>query len=90
MAQILIAYSSRTGNTKKVAEALYSAADDKCVLMETEKVESLDGYEMPPRTQFSMIKKPAINIKYGHMTCNMAALRLFQGVVTAKCRSLHK
>ena len=46
MAQILIAYSSRTGNTKKVAEALYGAAEDKCVLMETEKVENLDCYDL--------------------------------------------
>lgn len=46
MTQILIAYSSRTGNTKKVAEALYGAAEDKCVLMETEKVENLDCYDL--------------------------------------------
>ena len=44
MAKFLIAYSSRTGNTKKVAEALYKAAEDRCDLMETEKVECLDGY----------------------------------------------
>ena len=42
--------------------------------------ESLDGYELPPRTQFSMLKKPAISIKYGHLTCNMAAIRLFDGI----------
>ena len=26
--------------------------------------EELDGYEVPPRTQFSMLKKPAVSIKY--------------------------
>lgn len=42
--------------------------------------ESFDGYEVPPRTQFSMLKKPTITIKYGQFTCNMAAVRLFEGV----------
>ena len=42
--------------------------------------ESFDGYEVPPRTQFSMLKKPAITIKHGKFTCNMAAIRLFEGI----------
>lgn len=42
--------------------------------------EDLNGYELPPRTQFSMLKKPAVTIKYGKMTFNMAAIRLFDGV----------
>ena len=42
--------------------------------------EHFDGYEMPPRTQFSMLKKPAVSIKYGKLTFNMAAIRLFEGV----------
>lgn len=29
--------------------------------------ESFDGYELPPRTQFSMLKKPAVSIKYGNL-----------------------
>lgn len=51
--------------------------------LETERkleYENLDGYEIPPRTQFSMLKKPAITIKFGQLTCNMAAIRLFAGV----------
>lgn len=51
--------------------------------LETERkleYENLDGYEIPPRTQFSMLKKPAITIKFGQLTCNMAAIRLFSGV----------
>lgn len=43
--------------------------------------ESFDGYEVPPRTQFSMLKKPAVSIKYGRMTFNMACIRLFEGVI---------
>jgi len=27
--------------------------------------EKFDGYELPPRTQFSMLNKPAVSIKYG-------------------------
>jgi hypothetical protein len=42
--------------------------------------ESFDGYELPPRTQFSMLKKPAVSIKYGKITFNMACIRLFEGV----------
>ena len=39
--------------------------------------EDLSGYELPPRTQFSMISKPAVSIKYGKMTFNMACVRMF-------------
>ncbi len=42
--------------------------------------ESFDGYEVPPRTQFSMLKKPTITIKYGKFVCNMAAIRMFEGI----------
>ncbi len=42
--------------------------------------ENFDGYELPPRTQFSMLKKPTVSIKYGKMTFNMACIRLFEGV----------
>jgi hypothetical protein len=42
--------------------------------------ESFEGYELPPRTQFSMLKKPAVSIKYGKMTFNMACIRLFEGI----------
>lgn len=43
--------------------------------------ESFDGYELPPSSQFSMLKKPAVTIRYGKFTFNMAAIRLFEGVV---------
>ena len=42
--------------------------------------EDLDGYVLPPRTQFSMLKKPAVTIKYGRMTFNMPCIRLFESV----------
>ena len=42
--------------------------------------ENFDGYGIPPRTQFSMLNKPAVSIKYGQMTFNKACIRLFEGV----------
>ena len=42
--------------------------------------EHIDGYDVPPRTQFSMLNKPALSIKFGQMTFNMACIRLFEGV----------
>ena len=41
--------------------------------------EDFEGYEVPPRSQFSMMKKPAVSIKNGQMTFNMACIRLFKG-----------
>lgn len=41
--------------------------------------EDLEGYEVPPRTQFSMLKKAAVTFKYKQMMFNMAAIRLFEG-----------
>ena len=37
--------------------------------------EKFDGYELPPRTQFSMLNKPAVSIKYGVMKFNMACIQ---------------
>lgn len=42
--------------------------------------EDFEGYEIPPRTQFSMLNKPAVSIRYGKLTFNMACIRLFEGV----------
>ncbi len=42
--------------------------------------ENLDEYELPPRTQFSMLNKPAVTFKHRQMTFNMASIRLFDGV----------
>ena len=42
--------------------------------------ETFEGYEIPPRTQFSMLNKPAVSVKYGKLSFNMACIRLFEGV----------
>lgn len=40
----------------------------------------LEDYEVPPRTQFSMLSKPAVVIKRGQMTFSSSCIRLFTGV----------
>ncbi len=41
----LVAYVSQTGNTKKVADAIYQSIPDDKELKELAEVESLDGYD---------------------------------------------
>ena len=40
--------------------------------------EDLTDYELPPRTQFSLLTKPTVSIRYGEMTFNMTCIRLFE------------
>ncbi|WP_027395950.1 hypothetical protein [Anaerovibrio lipolyticus] len=42
--------------------------------------EELEGYEVPPRIQFSMVNKPAITLKTDKFHFNVACLRLFAGI----------
>ena len=42
--------------------------------------ESFEGYEVPPRTQFAMLNKPAVSMKDGKMTFNSACVRLFNNI----------
>ena len=42
------------------------------------EVEDLSDYELPPRSQFSMLSKPAVTFKFGQMTFSMASVRLFE------------
>jgi hypothetical protein len=46
----------------------------------TLEFEDLEGYELPPRTQFSMLRKPAVTFKFRQMTFNTACVRLFEGI----------
>lgn len=73
---------------KKKGQA-YSSTDQELIrlLMKSRKeqkseleYEDLEGYELPPRTQFSMLQKPAVSIKYGQMTFNMASIRMFENI----------
>ena len=42
--------------------------------------EKFDGYELPPSSQFSMLKKPTVTFKYGKFRFNMAAINLFSKI----------
>lgn len=44
--KVLIAYMSRTGNTKKVAEAIYGAVPEPKEISRCGDVKSLDGYDL--------------------------------------------
>jgi flavodoxin len=44
--KVLVAYMSRTGNTKKVAEAIYSAIPEPKEIKRIEDVTSLEGYDL--------------------------------------------
>ncbi len=42
----LVAYVSQTGNTKKVAEAVYGSIPDDKEIKQLDEVDSLDGYDL--------------------------------------------
>ena len=69
-----------TAYSAKEQELIHQLVQARLEQKEDLPFENLDGYELPPRTQFSMLKKPAVSIKYGRFTCNMACIRLFEGV----------
>jgi flavodoxin len=46
MNKILVAYYSQTGNTKKIAEAIYSSLPEPKTIMPTDKIQSVDEYEL--------------------------------------------
>lgn len=62
--------------TELIRELVKARMEQKLEL----EYESFQGYELPPRTQFSMLNKPAVSIKYGKITFNMACIRMFMGV----------
>jgi len=44
--KVLVAYMSRTGNTKKVAEAIYDAIPQPKEIRRVEDITSLEGYDL--------------------------------------------
>jgi len=44
--KVLVAYMSRTGNTKKVAEAIHGAIPQPKEIRRVEDVTSLEGYDL--------------------------------------------
>lgn len=69
-----------SGVSAREAELIQELIKERMAQNQKLEYEDFDGYELPPRTQFSMLKKPAVSIKWGRLTFNMAAIRLFQGI----------
>lgn len=44
--KVLVAYMSQSGNTKKVAEAMFDAIQDEKEIKELSDIESVDGYDL--------------------------------------------
>jgi len=72
--EVLVAYMSKTGNTKKVAEAIYGEIIAKKEIKPIDKVESIEGYDLvflgfpihaqgPDKKTTKLLKKLCINGK---------------------------
>jgi flavodoxin len=44
--KVLVAYRSQSGNTQKIAEAIYGAISEQKEIKRTEEVNSLEGYDL--------------------------------------------
>ncbi|MGD8507030.1 MAG: flavodoxin family protein [Candidatus Bathyarchaeota archaeon] len=44
--RVLVAYTSRTGNTKKVAEAIYEEIEEEKAIKEFDNITNLDDYDL--------------------------------------------
>jgi flavodoxin len=44
--RVLVAYTSRTGNTKKVAEAIYEEIEEEKAIKEFNNIKNLDDYDL--------------------------------------------
>ncbi|MBR6052086.1 MAG: hypothetical protein IKP68_12915, partial [Clostridia bacterium] len=68
------------GLSRKEYELVREYAKAKLEAKSELQYEDLDDYEIPPRTQFSMLKKPAVSIKYKELTFNTTCVRMFEGI----------
>jgi len=71
-------------HVEKVSKREYELIQELIKLRQEKNIElqfeNLEDYEVPPRTQFSMLQKPAVTIKKGTLTFNAAAIRMFEGI----------
>lgn len=76
----------RNADTEKVVGESYSSREQELISQLARsraaqgkklECEDLAGYELPPAIHFSLPNRPAVSIKYGKMTFNMACIRLF-------------
>ena len=78
-----------TTKEKQLPGESYNSRDQELIqqliksrLSQKEELEydPLEDYEIPPRTQFSMLSKPAVVIRRKQLTFNSSCIRLFSGV----------
>ena len=76
--------TEQTRPTESVTKREYELIQELIKLRKDKNIdleyEDLDDYEVPPRTQFSMLKKPAVTINHSTLTFNAAAIRMFEGL----------
>lgn len=68
------------GYTPKEHELIRQLVQERLGKKNAIGFESLDDYVVPPKMFFSMIKKPAVNIRANRLEFNTSAIRLFEGV----------
>lgn len=70
--KVLVAYLSKTGNTKKVAEAIFEGINDEKEIKPIAEVESIEGYDIvflgfpihkmgPDKKEIALLKKHCVN-----------------------------
>ena len=70
--KVLVAYMSKTGNTRKVAEAIYNEINDEKELKPIDEVKSIEGYDLaflgfpihqmgPDKKTAKLLKKHCVN-----------------------------
>ena len=69
-----------TQYNSREAELIRELVKSRLARNEELEFEEVGEYEVPPRFQFPMIKKPSLTIWFGRMKFNMACIRLFEGI----------
>ena len=70
--RVLVAYMSKTGNTRKIAEAIFEEISDEKEIRPIDKVDSIEGYDIaflgfpihargPDRKEQELLKKHCVN-----------------------------
>ena len=66
--------------TQKEQELIRQLVQERLGKKNAIEFESLDDYVVPPKMFFSMLNKPAVNIRANRLEFSMSSIRLFEGV----------
>ena len=70
----------RNGYTSEESQLISQLVQSRLAREEKLEYDDLKTYEVPPRTQFSMLNKPSVTISGKHLKFNMACIKLFSTV----------